>query len=256
MAETFVLVHGAWHGAWCWAAVTAQLAKLGDRAFAVDLPGHGEDRTDRATMKLDDYVANVVRFIEERDLRDVILAGHSLGGLTVSGVTGRIARRIKRAVFVSAFVWLDGESVLDKANEANRTLLDFVNTRPDRSLAVEMMGPDFLTGLMNDVPGDMRRWVEAALCPEPIGPLFDPVPMKAFHSSGVPTAYVVCENDQTPVAGAPNWHPHFSSRLQDPALKFVKCGHEIMFTQPAECARVLHEMAVAQPPRRGGGVEP
>ena len=52
MAETFVLVHGAWHGAWCWAAVINQLEKLGDRAYAVDLPGHGMNRADRAKVTL------------------------------------------------------------------------------------------------------------------------------------------------------------------------------------------------------------
>ena len=74
-------------------------------------------------------------------------------------------------------------------------------------------------------------------------PMIEPVPMKAFHESGVPTGYLVCEKDQTPVAGAPGWHPHYSSRLKNPALKLVNCGHEIMFTRPAECAQALHEFA-------------
>ena len=84
MAETFVLVHGAWHGAWCWAAVINQLEKLGDRAYAVDLPGHGMNRVDRATVTLDSYVNSVAEFIERRDLKNVVLAGHSLGGLNDS----------------------------------------------------------------------------------------------------------------------------------------------------------------------------
>ncbi|MHB8383541.1 MAG: alpha/beta fold hydrolase [Candidatus Binataceae bacterium] len=244
MAETFVLVHGAWHGAWCWGAVTNQLEKLGHRAFAVDLPGHGQNYADRAKITLQSYVDYVVQFIEERDLRSVVLAGHSLGGLTISGVTARIPSRIKRTVFVSAIVPLDGERLTDPANPAAKPMLDLVASRPDRSLPVEIMGPQFYEGLMNDVPPAMRKWIDESLCPQPWGPAIDPVPMKAFHESGVPTGYLVCENDQTPIAGAPGWHPYYSSRLKNPVIKIVKCGHEIMFTHPEECARALHELAL------------
>jgi pimeloyl-ACP methyl ester carboxylesterase len=244
MAETFVLVHGAWHGAWCWAAVTNQLEKLGDRAFAVDLPGHGQNYADRSKITLQSYVDTVVRYIEERDLRSVVLAGHSLGGLTISGVTARIPSRMKRTVFVSAIVPLDGERLTDPANPATKPMLDLVASRSDRSLPVEAMGPQFYEGLMNDVPPAMRKWIDASLCPQPWGPASDPVAMKAFHESGVPTGYLVCENDQTPVAGAQGWHPFYSSRLKNPAIKTVKCGHEIMFTHPEECARALHEFAL------------
>ena len=243
MANTFVLVHGAWHGAWCWAAVINQLEKLGERAYAVDLPGHGQHYADRSKITLQTYVDSVVRFIEERDLHNVVLAGHSLGGLTISGVTARIASRMKRTVFVSAIVPLDGERLTNPANPASKPMLDLVASRADRSIPVEAMGPQFYEGLMNDVPAAMRKWIDASLCPEPWAPAIDPVPMAAFHASGVPTGYLVCENDETPIAGAANWHPHFSSRLKNPEIKIVKCGHEIMFTHPSECAHALHELA-------------
>ena len=106
------------------------------------------------------------------------------------------------------------------------------------------MGPEFYAGLMNDVPADMQPWIKASLSPQPLGPLIEPVAMKAFHESGVPMAYVVCENDQLPIDGGAGWHPHFSSRLKNPVLKYINCGHEVMFTRPAECARALHELAL------------
>ena len=92
MAETFVLVHGAWHGAWCWGAVINQLEKLGDRAYAVDLPGHGMNRVDRSKVTLESYVDSVAEFIERHDLKDVVLAGHSLGGLRFRGWRRRFRR--------------------------------------------------------------------------------------------------------------------------------------------------------------------
>lgn len=109
MGETFVLVHGAWHGAWCWASVMGQLQRDGHRALAVDLPGHGANPMDPAKCSISLYADSVVRFIEERDLKNVVLAGHSLGGLSISAVAERIPNRMKRVIWVSAMVMLNGE---------------------------------------------------------------------------------------------------------------------------------------------------
>src|SRR5882724_7830302 len=140
MAETFVLVHGAWHGGWCWAAVINQLERLGDRAYAVDLPGHGMSGVDRATVTLDSYVNSVAEFIERHDLHDVVLAGHSLAGLTIPGVAAKIPKRIKRVVWVTALVALDGQPVVDPVGSP---LPAVAESRPDRSIPLDMMGEAF-----------------------------------------------------------------------------------------------------------------
>ncbi|HEY2104769.1 MAG TPA: alpha/beta fold hydrolase, partial [Candidatus Binataceae bacterium] len=110
MAETFVLVHGGSLGGWSWAAVIAQLQKLGHRAMAVDLPGRGENPYDLAKITLAVHIDAVTRYIEERGLRDVVLLGHSMAGIIIPGVTVRMPDRIKRLIFMSAMVMLDGES--------------------------------------------------------------------------------------------------------------------------------------------------
>ncbi len=243
MAETFVLVHGAWHGAWCWAAVINQLERLGDRAWAVDLPGHGMNRADRAQVTLDSYVKSVAAFIEERGLSNVVLAGHSLGGLTIPGVAATIPSRIKRVVWVTALVALDGQPIVDPATSPLAAAAD---SQPERSLTIDLMGQEFLDGIFNDVPPPHQNYVMSALCPQPLAPLFAPVAMAPYFATGIPSSYIVCEDDRTPVAGAPNWHPHFSSRLRNPTLKFIKSGHEVMFTHPVECAQALHDLAIAK----------
>jgi len=238
MTETFVLVHGAWHGAWCWAAVINQLEKLGDTAYAVDLPGHGMNRADRSKVTLASYVDSVAQFIERHDLKNVVLAGHSLGGLTIPGVAAKIPSRIKRVVWVTAMVPLDGQPILDPATSPLAAAAD---TLPERSIPIEMMGN--LDGLFGGMAPAVREYVLSALGPQPIEPIITPVAMAPYFATGIPSSYLVCEDDLTPVAGAPNWHPHFSSRLKNPTLKFVKSGHEVMFTHPVECARALHELA-------------
>lgn len=243
MAETFVLVHGAWHGAWCWAAVINQLELLGDRAFAVDLPGHGMNRAIRAEVTLDSYVDSVVKFIEERDLRDVVLAGHSLGGITIPGVAVKIPKRIKRVVWVTAILPLDGQPAVAPATP-NPAVGE--QPRPDGSITIEAMGEKFMAGLSNDMAPAVKDWVLKALCPQPTGPTIGFAPMNAYHATGIPSSYIVCERDETPIDGGKGWHPNFSSRLKNPTLKFINCGHEVMFTAPVECAQALHDLATGK----------
>src|SRR5262249_9190274 len=101
MSETFVLIHGSWHGGWAWQAVTRWLAACGHRAYAPTLPGHGPD-ADRAGITHQDCVDAVVADIHRRELRDIVLVGHSFGGSIVEKVVERFPDRVKRLVFVDA----------------------------------------------------------------------------------------------------------------------------------------------------------
>ncbi|HKD70455.1 MAG TPA: alpha/beta fold hydrolase [Candidatus Binataceae bacterium] len=241
MGDIFVLVHGAWHGAWCWAAVIRQLEKLGDRALAVDLPGHGASNVGRADASLAGYVESVVKFIEERGLRDVVLAGHSLGGVTISGVVQKIPRRLKRVIYISAIVPHDGESAIATLPDAGAIVrtLEAMRSQPDPSSPVDEQM--FRTAYIQDAERHLQDFVLAALVPEPIAPMLEPVSMKDFYTCGVPQSFLVCEDDIA--RGAGHWHPNFSSRLANPTMRFVKASHEIMFTAPMQCARALHELA-------------
>lgn len=242
MAETFVLIHGAWHGAWCWAAVANELDKHGDRAFAVDLPGNNANPLDRAKVSLQVYVDSVIKFIETRDLRSVILAGHSMAGLLMPGVVARIPKRIKRAVFVSAMVPEDGQPGFDPNGEFFKPIIELANSRYDKSLPIEAMADSFRTFFMQDGGREMQDWVLTCLCPQPIKPFLEPVDMKDFHATGVAQSYLVCEKDLAP-DDHPLWHPTYSGRLGNPSIRKVASGHEVMFTRPKECAEALYEFA-------------
>jgi pimeloyl-ACP methyl ester carboxylesterase len=119
---TFVLVHGAWHGGWCWSRVVERLWARGHRAYAPTLTGLG----DRAHLfsgdvDLTTHVTDVVNLLRYDDLRDVVLCGHSYGGCVIAGVIEREPERIASAVFLDAFIPRDGESVFDIVPEAQRT---------------------------------------------------------------------------------------------------------------------------------------
>jgi len=240
MSDTFVLVHGAWHGAWCWAAVINRLQRLGERAFAIDLPGHGASNISRAQATLAGYVDSVANFIESRGLRDVVLVGHSLGGMTISGVMQKIPARLRRVIYVSAIVPRDGESAVHTLPDGDEIArrMESLRSLPDPSAPVDEQM--FRTAYIQDATSDLRDFVLAALVPEPVAPMLEPISMKDFYTCGVPQSFLVCEDDIS--RGPGHWHPNFSSRLANPTMRFVKAGHEVMFTAPAECARALHEL--------------
>jgi len=107
-----VLVHGAWHGGWCWRFVRPLLK--GHDVFTPSLTGLGE-RTHlaRPDINLDTHIADVVSLLEMEDLRDVILVGHSYGGMVVTGAADRAHERIQRLVYLDAFVPENGKCLLD-----------------------------------------------------------------------------------------------------------------------------------------------
>ena len=111
----FLLVHGAFHGAWCWQKLVAELEKRGHRAKAIDLPGQGEDQTPLKEVTLDSMVDKIIA--EMADLPGkVVLVGHSLGGMPITVTGEKVPDRIKALVYLSAFLPRDGEALLDIEN--------------------------------------------------------------------------------------------------------------------------------------------
>jgi len=240
--DNFVLVHGAWHGAWCWAAVMAELERHGHRAFAMDLPGRGISPLPHTKVTREAWVDSVVRLIEDRDLKNLVLAGHSMGGLTISGVALKIPKRIKRVIYVTALVPPEDGSVGDDIAAHMTPEIAAALEQIDGGIS-SMMPPDyFRSNFIQDASRDLQDFVLAALVPEAMLPAGEPVPMKEFHKLGLPVSYVACEDDL--VFGDPKkWHPGQSSRLRNPTIRSIKASHELMFTRPLECARALVDLA-------------
>lgn len=107
----FLLVHGAWHGAWCWEKVVPLLAEMGHAAAAIDLPGQGDDPTPAASVTVDDYVRAIGEALRSAGGRSV-LVGHSMGGIAISAAAEAHPDLIERLVYVTAFLPRNGESLL------------------------------------------------------------------------------------------------------------------------------------------------
>ena len=117
---TFVLVHGAWAGAWCWARVVDCLVANGHRVYTPTLSGLGE-RSHLATcdINLTTHVTDVVNEIMWKDLDDIVLVGHSYGGIVITGAAEHVAERIASIVYMDAFIPDDGESAVDLGMSAH-----------------------------------------------------------------------------------------------------------------------------------------
>lgn len=242
MAENFLLLHGAYHGAWCWAAVSRKLVEMGHRVLAIDLPGHGASRFDRARANLDLYADALVDVIEREGFSDLVLTGHSMAGAVLTLAAPRVAARLKRLIFVNAAVLRDGERLADYIPKERRPLIEQAMATPDRCIAIsDAFKERFRATFIQDASRDLQDFVLAALSPQPAATYLSPIANAPFFSLDLPMSWVVLEDD---LALDPlRWHPLFSSRLKNPSIRSIKSGHEVMFTKPVELAHALDELA-------------
>jgi pimeloyl-ACP methyl ester carboxylesterase len=115
-SKTFVLVHGAWQGAYVWQFVKDALEKQGQKVVVVELPAHGNDTTSAANVSIDSYRDKVISAINAANTK-VILVGHSLGGMVVSATAESIPDKIEKLIYVAAFVPKSGQRLIDLASQ-------------------------------------------------------------------------------------------------------------------------------------------
>src|SRR5690349_8217172 len=119
--KTFVLVHGAWHGGWCWRRVSDLLEKKGHKVFTPTLTGVGErSHLMSKDIILDTHITDIANVFKWEDLKDVCLVVHSYGGYPGSGALGQIGDRVSSIVWLDAFKPVDGERLPDVTSEFSR----------------------------------------------------------------------------------------------------------------------------------------
>ena len=116
---TYVLVHGAWHGGWCWKKTAPLLRDAGAEVFAPTLTGMGErahlnGRIDPSEITLDVHIQDIVHMMRYEGLEDVVLVGHAYAGMVITGVAEVCPERIAHMVYVNGVIPADGESMADQ----------------------------------------------------------------------------------------------------------------------------------------------
>ena len=116
------MVHGAWHGAWCWYKVVPLLQRAGHIVIAPDLPSLGRDRTPLSQVSLDIWAAHICHFVDTAS-EPVVLVGHSRAGIIISEVAERRPEKIAVLVYLAAYLLRDGESLLPVAQRDGTSLV-------------------------------------------------------------------------------------------------------------------------------------
>jgi pimeloyl-ACP methyl ester carboxylesterase len=228
----FVLVHGGWHGGWCWRRVAPRLVAAGHEVHTPTLTGLG----DRAHLGAPDtglatHVEDVVAVLEVEDLREVVLVGHSAGGAVITGVAQRAGGRIADLVYLDAFVPSPGQSVFDLLPPPRR---DHFRAQVDGAGRIALDWDVAMDGWAVRAEDD-RAFVGPRLRPHPLGGLADPVPDVPLPD--LPRRFVHCTDKPArdgfagfaaTAASEPGWR-----------LDVLDTGHDAMVTAPDQLAALL-----------------
>ncbi|WP_033341145.1 alpha/beta fold hydrolase [Catenuloplanes japonicus] len=226
--KNYVLIPGAWHGAWAWQPVAQRLRAAGHRALTLTMPGIDDGDT---TVRLTDAIAHITNTIRRYDLRDVVLVAHSWGGYPATGAAHEVPDRIAEVVYVSAVVPAAGVSQLD---ELPAEMGAFVGA----TVAAEGVVPIDLASLqavlMPGEPEQVQRTVHELLVPHPGHYFTDALDLPPVTEIGLTARYVLAERDiALAKPGA-----EFAARI-GVTPQPVPGGHEAMITHPDEVAEAL-----------------
>lgn len=239
----FVLVHGAWHGGWCWQRVTLALQQQGHRVHAVTLTGLGERAHLLApSITLDTHIDDVISAIEVEELHDVILAVHSYAGMIGTAVADRLGKHLKHLVYVDAVIPKPGESwssTQSAATQQQRLSAAQASTR------FSFPPPDPEVFGLHDAD---HAWVKRRQTPHPGNTYQAPLDFDVRRVAAIPRTFVNCTQPALATIEPSRLRakdPKFWDGAWLPNSKVVelKTGHDPMISDPAGLTRILLDCA-------------
>lgn len=217
-----VLVHGAFHGGWCWRAVAERLAAAGHRVFAPTLTGVGErHHLAGPAVDLTTHILDLANLIEWEELRDAVLVCHSYGGMPATGAADRQAGRLAALVYLDAFTPSDGDSAL-----AVRTAEPgFMPLAESEDGACYLPPPAAAFGL----EGDLAAWAERRLTPQRKATITQPIRLTGAWRGLRTKLYLRATG-----YGAPYFDKYFETAAADPDWIAIRreMAHNVMMTEP------------------------
>jgi pimeloyl-ACP methyl ester carboxylesterase len=191
----YLLIHGAWHGAWCWDGPAASLREAGHEVRAIDLPGMGEDHTPLKDVTMQTWTDRVVKELAGF-ATPAVLVGHSMGGMVITAAADAAPERVSRLVYVCAFLPQDGESLVSLATrpEGASSLLQQIPSADGLSVSVTPESAR-LAFYGECSVADAARAV-ARLTPQPLQPALAPLKLSNAQAARLQRVYVECTQDR------------------------------------------------------------
>jgi len=232
---TFVLVHGAWHGGWCWAETENHLQAQGHTTLALTLTGLGErSHLMHDEIDADLHVQDVVNSLVWRDLTDVFLVGHSYGGLVITGVAVHVPERLQALIYLDAFVPEEsGVSVFAQANPERMAAFQAQIDKGAKSLQ-----PDLFDSWTDDPV--KKDWLKSMCTPHPVGCFQRGVTLTGREAEVRRRHYIIAERNKPSafwaefekVKSRPDW-----------TTSTINTLHDVMVEAPEELASQLDGLA-------------
>jgi len=230
--STFVLVHGAWHGSWCWKRVRTALQAQGHEVFTPTLTGVA-DRSHLLSraVDLETHIQDVVNLIRWEELTDIVVCGHSYGGCVISGVADRLPERIRALVYLDAFVLEDGENQMQHLSEVRyQQFLEGAKNAGDGWKVPPIPAAAF------NVNAADREWVDRQCTMQPLAALQQPLRLTGGLEKVRNISFILATGftDDSP------FPPFYAkAKARGWRTRTVPCGHDVMLDLPEQLTSLL-----------------
>lgn len=236
--STYVLIHGSWHDGDTWHDVAEAIRAQGNEVHTPTVAGHGKNAP--KAVSHNDCVQSIVDYIHDRDLREVVLLGHSFGGTVIARVAEEVPERLSRLIFWNAFVPNPGNSLLDEVPPHYRAMFtDLAAASGDNTITLPF--PVWREAFIQDADLAFATETYKLLSSEPFQPLCDKLDLTRFYQFETPRSYLNGTEDIALPPGEWGWHPRMSGRLGLCRLVQLPGSHEVMFTNPTLLASKIIE---------------
>jgi pimeloyl-ACP methyl ester carboxylesterase len=231
-SKTYVLVHGAWHGGWCWSKVASILRGRGHTVVTPTQTGLGErSHLLSKSIDLDVFVTDIANVLRYEDLNDIVLVGHSFGGNAISGVADIMRDRIRQLVYLDAVMLENGQSVFSQLPK------DVVEART--KAAQESSGglsiPAPAPAAFGITDAAQTQFVQSRFTPHPFNTFVSPLKLANKVGNGLPATYIVCADPiYKPLEASRNWVKAAGWKAIE-----IQCGHDAMVIAPDRLADLL-----------------
>jgi len=232
--KTFVLVHGTWHGGWCWRRVADGLESKGHKVYAPTLTGVG-DRSHLLSkdVNLTTHVTDIVNLVKWEDLKDIVLVGHSSAGFIITQAAEQIGPQVASIVFLDAFVPQPGDNLISLANPGPRKFLEEAVARGD-SVAKPVPAAAFKVNEKD------QAWVDSKCTAHPLAAVTEKITAAGARDKIARKTYIRAAGFPSPVFDetlakmktAPGWKTYE-----------VASGHDVMVDMPDRLTEILIEVA-------------
>ncbi len=231
-----VLVHGAWHGAWCWRKLVPLLIAQGLEVYTPTQTGVGE-KADLLSkdISLETFIQDITDFLTAHDLHNVVLVGHSFAGISISGVADRMPERISQLVYLDALLLQNGQSVFDiippEMVQARRALAQ------QTSGGVSLPAPE--PSVFGVTEAEDAQWVKSQCTPHPLSTYESKMTLTHALGNGLPATYIAV----IPHYLATTASREYAKTRSDWQYLEMGAGHDAMVTSPKALCRLLQDLA-------------